>query len=94
MSYREDAAQAAAEIAREYYEEEAPNKGAPAIFPTVPDTEDSNYAVFDPEDIPFQYIELEIPGEGTFLAILTKIAVKNGPGLKFRAELAPPGHGR
>jgi len=81
MSYRDDAAHANAEIAREYYDDEPPTKGAPSCFPSFPDADDEEYA---PDEVPFTYAELEIPGEGTFLAVVTRIPVKGGPGLKYR----------
>jgi len=83
MSYIEDSAQAAAEIAREYYDDQPPSKGAPAAFPTFPAEDDPEY----PEDLPCEYIELVMPGGGSFLAILTLIPVRGGPGAKYRAEL-------
>lgn len=83
--YRRECEHAAAEIAREYYDDEAPTKGAPSCFPSFPD--ESDEFEMEPDDLPYHYAELEIPGEGTFLAIVTRIPVKAGPGLKYKAQV-------
>lgn len=78
--YRDEALHAAAEIAREYFANEAPSVGAPWCWPDMPD---DFVPASDVEAVPLEYIELTVPGCGTFLAILTRIPVEGGPGRKF-----------
>ena len=78
--YREEALHAAAEIAREYFANEAPSVGAPCCWPDMPD---DFVPASDTEAVPLEYIELTVPGRGTFLAILTRIPVEGGPGAKY-----------
>lgn len=88
-SYRADVATVEDAIRREYFADEPPGVGAPACWPEMPDD-------FEPagsaEAVPLEYIELTIPGRGTFLAILTRIEVEGGPGAKYYVK--PIGGGR
>lgn len=68
-------------IMAEYYCDQPPTKGAPAAYPAFPEDVPEEHA---PASVPFRYIELEIPGEGRFLAVLTPFQVEDGPGRKYR----------
>lgn len=80
QGYREDVATVVEAIRREYFAMEAPGVGAPQCWPEMPDD-------FEPatpaEAVPLEYIELTIPGRGTFLAVLTCIPIEGGPGAKY-----------
>lgn len=70
-------------IQQDYYNEHSPFKGSPAAIPMQPCDTAGNSLI---DDVPYEYIELEMPDADNRLAVLLPITVANGPGRKFRAH--------
>ena len=70
-------------IQQDYYNEQKPFKGSPAAIPMQPCDTEGNSLI---DDVPYEYIELEMPNGDNLLAVLLPIPVANGPGRKFRAH--------
>lgn len=74
------ACQSAQAMVQDYLSGYPPFVDAPASIPLVPVDADGDALV---QDVPFEYVELTLPGGKNYLAVLTPFEVVRGPGPKY-----------